>query len=589
MALPAVSSVVAPARSLALGQADDGAVVGRDPVLNAPAPRAVRRERRRTDGLATPRAGTLRPPSQTVSRAVRAISGNATLPMRALSGRAWDLALVAALETQWRSMSRELVALSPVDREHLADAVTQALIAENRLRASDADGKRLVGYAVRLRLERAAETAPLATRPTGNARTGAPAGPAPQVDDVQSFDGAPDSAIAALQRLAAQPASPRRAAEAQRIVDGATRRLIAAGTRGNLDAFIARLQRLDLQVSNLPVEFRDGWSIAVNDGRVAGTTDAGLVVGMRAFDGYYRSDLRDVRTGSAYWLPRQVDLVYDFDADTRTVSAAAYARTLKAQHDWQHSAGWPRGGNPYDLAQVRAHVQQLLDRGIAPSDVFTRWQQYLTAFYLHCHSLDIQGALKVGGMQDFDIGRLTHDTQGLVNDLLPARTGQRLLDCEFFAAITTHVFGGIRRSDGQPRFQTYWVLLDTHAASVVVERPTSNAAQPRSWAFVNNNYVMARGTTTVRDRLDPAIVDAVGKNILSGRPAIFAVETTHRAAQRGAMDLLVGPRLGANMYDGDVSQVAEVDRRAYWIFAETRADRFSEHAKHEDFVRSWSR
>jgi hypothetical protein len=233
-------------------------------------------------------------------------------------------------------------------------------------------------------------------------------------------------------------------------------------------------------------------------------------------------------------------------------------------------------------------VQQLLDRGTPPAEVFTRWQQYLTAFYLHGHSLDIQGAVKVAGVQDFDIGRLTHDTQGLVNDLLPARTSQRLVDCEFFAAITTHVFDGIRRGDGQPRFQTYWVLLDTHAASVVVERPTNNAGQPRAWAFVNNNYVMASGTTTVRDRLDPAIVDAVGRNILSGRPAVFAVETTLRAAQRGATDLLVGPRLGANMYDGDVSQVGEVDRRAYWIFAGSRATRFSEHAKHEDFVRSWS-
>ncbi len=491
-------------------------------------------------------------------------------------------------------MSRELAALSPAEREQLVDGVANALIAENRLRASDADGRRLVGYAVRLQLEGAEErnasrVAARDPRVSANARTGAPGVPPQQIDEAPAFTGAPDSAIAALQRLASSPATPQRAAEAQNIVEGATRRLIAAGDRTQLEAFIARLQRLDIQVSNLPVEFRDGWSIAVNDGRVIGTTNAGLVVGMRAFDGYYRSDLRDVGTGSAYWLPRQVDLVYNFDADTRTVSAAAYARTLKAQHDWQHSAGWPRTGNPHDLRQVRTHVQQLLDGGMPTAEVFTRWQQYLTAFYLHGHSLDIQGAVQVGGMQDFDIGRLTHDTQGLVNDLLPARTGQRLLDCEFFAAITTHVFGGLRRADGQPRFQTYWVLLDTHAASVVVERPTSNASEPRAWAFVNNNYVMARGTTTVRDRLDPAIVDAVGSNILSGRPAIFAVETTHRAAQRGSTDLLVGPRIGAHMYDGDVSPVNEVDRRAYWIFAGSQSSRFSEHAKHEDFVRSWSR
>jgi len=378
--LPAVSLASAPSRSLAVSEGDDGVAVGRDPVLNAPAPRARRRERRPLERLVAPRAGTLRPPSQTLTRAVRAVSGNATLPLRALSGRAWDLALVAALETQWRSMSRELAALSPAEREQLVDGVANALIAENRLRASDADGRRLVGYAVRLQLEGAEErnasrVAARDPRVSANARTGAPGVPPQQIDEAPAFTGAPDSAIAALQRLASSPATPQRAAEAQNIVEGATRRLIAAGDRTQLEAFIARLQRLDIQVSTPPVEFRDGWSIAVNDGRVIGTTNAGLVVGMRAFDGYYRSDLRDVGTGSAYWLPRQVDLVYNFDADTRTVSAAAYARTLKAQHDWQHSAGWPRTGNPHDLRQVRTHVQQLLDGGMPTAEVFTRWQQ----------------------------------------------------------------------------------------------------------------------------------------------------------------------------------------------------------------------
>lgn len=561
------------------------AVVNRDPVLNADQPRAVRRERRQPQGLAAPRSQPLRPPSQTITRAVNAITGNATLALRIPAGRAWDLALVATLEVQWRSMRRDLARLTPAEREQLATAVTDSLVAQGRIRASDADTRRIAAYTVHLQVQRAAEELPPPV--TTNAQSGTVTA-TPQVTETEQFTGAPGTAIAALQRLAAQPATPQRAANAQRIVEGATRRLIAAGNRQALDQFITQLARINLPVSNLPVEFRDGWGVAVNDGRVVGTTNSRTHIGMVSLDGYYRTDLRDITSGRAYWLPRQVDLVYEFDAGTRTVSAAAYARTLRSQHDWLNSAGWPRSGNPYNLGQVTAHVQRLLDSGTPVNEVFTRWQQYLTSFYIHGSSLNSQGVVQVAGMQDFNIARLTQDTQGLVDDMLPARTGQRLLDCEFFAAITTNVFGGIRRADGQPRFQTYWVLLDTHAASVVAERGTANPAQPLNWAFVNNNYVMARGTTTVRDRLDPAIVEAVGKNILSGRPTIFGVEPTHRAASRSAMDLLVGPRVGANMYDGETTPVTELDRRAYWVYAETRKNRFSEHAKFEDFVRNWS-
>ncbi len=500
-------------------------------------------------GLAIPSA---KAPS-VVASAIVALNG---APLLRLSGTAWDAELLVALTHQWRSLKADLAKLSPGDTERLSSGVVRALNVRGYAR-DDAE-KRLAAYTVRLVVERA----------TARQKASAPVA-------------APVPASAAPPQLS-QTERDARALEARGIVDRRVRYLMAHDPQ-KLPSYLGELAESKLSVARLPVSFRDGWVVAVHQGKVVGTADAKAPFASPAVHGqHYRFGLHDIATGRLIVGPRPVEVTYEFADVTRTMSAVAYAQTLIAQQAFLTQAAWPKAGDPFDLATVRDYIQRLCDSGMTAPEVFAHWHAYLSAFYVHANSADLQGTVGAGGAALYDTARLTNDMQGVVRDLLPATTGQRLLDCEFFAGLTHDIFGRITTKEGAPRFDVYWVALDTHEAALIVARGSGR----RAVALSNNDAIDAQWTTASGVGAD--VLTHVGEHIFWGAGAVFALDADHDAADNADHNSIDVPTRDSYIYDGKtVARVTDVDRRAFLIFAATR-----EHltdTKHRDFVASWKR
>jgi len=540
----------------------------------------------RTKGLAVPSAT---PPSCTAI-AIASLRGSVVL--RIPAGHAWDIAFVGLLDVQWRSFKTDLAKLTPDETDRLANEVVKSLQAQGRIH--DAETARLAAYAVRCVVERARETSKGAIE---NAKSvpappqPPPSKPAPAQPAAPQLPAMADNDATIKQLRALYPAkdAPQSvhdmlAMKAQGIVDRRVRYLMEHDPK-QLPIFVKQLWSLGLPVARLPVSFRDGWSVAVSHGKVMGTINAQEPYDApRIFGQHYRFGLHDITTGKRTYTPVPVDIDYTFADATRTVSAGEYAQTLIDQQTFVHQPGWPKGGDPFNLTTVRDYFQKLCDSGTPMSQVFGQWQAYLSAFYVHANSADLQGRLGALGLGLFDTKRLTNDMQGVVNDMLPATTGQRLLDCEFFAGLSHYVFSRITKRDGSPRFDAYWIALDTHEAQLIVERGPG----ARAWGLTNNNEVRARGTTTSSATLAPDIISEVGRNIFWGNPAVFGLAADHDKADKADRTMLNVPAKGAYIYDGkSVSTVTEEDQRAFYIYVATRKHPLD--TKHREFIESWRR
>lgn len=520
-----------------------------------------------------------------------------------LRGHAYDVALVAALEFSFRDIHPQLATLKPAEVDRLAQVIIGRAIASRRMRDTSPQARALALFAVRNEVElarsrAAARTTPPPAAAAPTASTAHPAPPAALVAPSSTPAATPaamarpdfiSTTIASITKLApaANATLQQREASAiqvQRIVDATTRALIAQRPT-SIALWLQALRRANATASFLPVSYNDGWSVLVKDGRAVGTIDATASISPAVNGQRYRFRLRDMNDTRRVLAPQAVDLNYEFGENTRFINAADYAATLVAQNKWTTAKDWPSGKSPWDLAVVASYFQQMLDKNVPMSQVYARWQEYLETFYQHATSLSIQGPGNLLDMAPGSTERFEHDAQGLANDMLAARTGERLVDCEFFSAITHDVFGRLKDSRGQPRFETKWVTMDVHTTALVVERGTGR----RSWAYVNNDRVLANGTTSTAG-FDPAIAERIARVTRWGNPSVFGISDTYAGATAATTDTFYGPRTRAYYFDGagNLSRVSELDNRAYWIFATTRAKRLTEHADHADFVQRWN-
>lgn len=558
------------------------------------APREVEALRRPNPRSAPPTSARI------IQTAVSLFDQRASPLLSNLQGHAFDVAFVAALEFSFRDIHGPLATLNARDTDRLAQLIIERAIATRRMRDSSPAARTLATYAVRMEVElararHAAKVTPPPPPPAGAPQPAPTSIPAPRTPPPPASPQAvarPDyitRQIGAIRELAPKADATQQQREAsaiaiQRLVESSTRAIMTNAPQ-LANEWVRQLRALRATASFIPVSYNDGWAISVRDGRVIGTTNAKVNFAPAVDGRHYRLGLRDVNDTRRRLPAQRSDLEYEFGTNTRWMDAGEYANTLIAQDRWLKDADWPAGKSPWDLAAVTAHFQTKLNKNMPMEQVYARWQQYLKVFYHHGESLSIQGSMRVLEMQNATNDRFENDVQGLVNDMLPARTGERLMDCEFFSAITNHVFGGLKNSRGQPRFNTHWVTMDTHTTALVVERGTG----PRTWAYVNNDNVIAKGTTSSPERIENAIVERVAKVTRWGNPSVFAIADTYDDAQTATSTTLIGPRRNAYFFDGrgNMSRVTPQDERAYWIYATTREKRLSKHAEHGSFIGSW--
>ena len=534
-----------------------------------------------------------------IQTAANLFDQRAQLLLGDLRGHAYDIALTTALEFAFRDIQPQLARLSSAEVDRLAQLIIQRSLANRRFRDNTPQGRALALYAVRMQVERArlrtGATPPPPPPPPARDPSPAPAvasapaaaPPTAAVIARPDFIATELAAITALAPPANATLEQREAAaiRVQRRVEATTRGIIR--DRPDLaDRWIRSLRALRATASFLPVSYNDGWAVAVRDGRAVGTTNTKVSVAPAVGGVRYRTGLRAMNDTNQRLGPTAVDLEYGFAPTSRFVDAGEYAANLVQQHRWTTNAQWPAGRSPWDLAAVTQYFQGLLNANMPMSQVYARWQLYLQTFYQHGESLSIQGGLQVLQMTSSSNARFENDVQGLVNDMLAARTGERLVDCEFFSALTIHVFKNLRDARGQRRFDTRWVSMDVHTTAMVVERGSG----PRTWAYVNNDLVLAQGTTASPETVEAAIVDRIARVTRWGKPSVFGIADTYDGAQRLQATNLVGPRVNAYYFDGrgNLSRVSPTDLRAYWIFAMTRPERLTEHAEHASFISSWN-
>ncbi|MEM6731221.1 MAG: hypothetical protein AAF658_06675 [Myxococcota bacterium] len=318
-----------------------------------------------------------------------------------------------------------------------------------------------------------------------------------------------------------------------------------------------------VKVDLVPVNYRGGEYVMVNDGVAAGIMSTGVwkVLGSR--------QVMDPQTRRRRTLWGDVAVRYRFDNGTTSWTMARIVEALSEQHRVQRRL---RLRDPFSLSQVTQGLQRRLDSGASLNSVMNDFDAYLSAFYAHASGATLESE-----------SAETYHTRApqIVSELLPSRIGQRFVDCEIFTAMSHYVLSRLRRR-GQPVFDLRAVKTDVHIGAVAIQRGRG----ARSAFFINNDKVTRLSVRAGQGLED--IAGTLGSELLWGRPTLIGIGVSQADAVRDLQDRNRAPQRGAFIVDreGLVGAVGSLDLRAWNIFSGF-AEANSQSFKFEDFVGNW--
>ncbi len=202
----------------------------------------------------------------------------------------------------------------------------------------------------------------------------------------------------------------------------------------------------------------------------------------------------------------------DIDPDDHDLMGVSAARLQRAQLDWIDGLRAVVGADadPYVLEDVREYLAVVARDGDV-DDLARCMREYAEAFYVHAGS-----DVRYEGWPDENTRPA--GAQSIMDSTLSTVDGRRLIDCEGFTYLASHLTSDIQGRDGGNRFDQWFVSTESHITLLLYDRE-----HPGEAIYVDNDGIGARHSVNDELLVADLVHQVMGEVNVGGRVRAVAL------------------------------------------------------------------
>lgn len=201
------------------------------------------------------------------------------------------------------------------------------------------------------------------------------------------------------------------------------------------------------------------------------------------------------------------------DPDDHDLMGVTAARLQRAQAEWIEGLRAAVGpdADPYRLDDVREYFSTIAAEDASVDTIATHLRNYASAFYVHAGS-------DVAYLGWPDENARPAAAQEIIDSTVSTIDGRRVIDCEGFTYLASHLAGEIQGQDGTPRFNQWFVSTERHITLLLYDLD-----HPGQGIYVDNDGISARHSSTDDLLVADLVHQVMGRVDVGGRARAVAL------------------------------------------------------------------